>query len=164
MKINLMERACRQVTIVDFIDTKIAALEHRGDPRLIGESVQRFIAWRKRSHLSPSENATFNILYDDPSAVPPEKFRIDIGVAFDREIADNEQGIVCKTIPGGRCAMLRHTGLEDTLSESIRYLVLQWFPSSGESRRDFPIFLQRVRFFPEVPEEETVVDLFLPIL
>jgi len=28
---------------------------------------------------------------------------------------------------------------------------------------DFPIYCQRLSFFPEVPEHETVADLFLPL-
>lgn len=163
MNTNEMERTGEQVTVVDFIETKVAVYEHRGDPRLIGESVQRFIEWRKLNRLSPGEYATFNILHNDPSSLPPEEYRLDIGVAIDREISGSEYGIVGKTIPGGRCAVLRHIGLDDTLGESIRYLVSQWFPSSGEIRRNFPIFLNRVRFFPEVPEEATVIDIFLPI-
>jgi hypothetical protein len=29
--------------------------------------------------------------------------------------------------------------------------------------RDFPIYLQRVKFFPDVPENEAITDVFLPL-
>ncbi|HWQ26539.1 MAG TPA: GyrI-like domain-containing protein [Chlorobaculum sp.] len=151
------------VTIIDFMETRIAVMEHRGDPRLIGNSIRRFIEWRRQNHLPPSASATFNILYDDPAEVAPEKFRIDLCAAVDREINDSEYGIVSGTIPAGRCAVLRHIGTEETLGNSILQLCTQWLPDSGEERRDFPIFLQRVRFFPEMPEIEAVTDIFLPI-
>ena len=152
------------VKLVVFEETRVAALEHRGDPRLIGASGRRFIEWRKQNHLPPRVSATFNILHDDPSATPPEEFRLDICAATDRPVADNPFGVVAKTIPGGRCAVLRHVGSDDTLGETVKYLYSTWLPASGEELRDFPLFLQRVRFFPDVPEHEAVVDVFLPLL
>jgi len=36
-------------------------------------------------------------------------------------------------------------------------------PGSGAELRDFPLYVQRVKFFPEVPEHEAVTDAFLPL-
>ena len=153
-----------QVRIVDFSETKVAVLEHHGDPRLIGDSVSRFIQWRKQNHLPPHLCATFNIAYNNPKKVAPEDFRCDLCAATDRVVADNEFGVVGKTIPDGRCAVLRHIGTDDTLGETVRHLVAEWLPRSGEVRRDFPLFFQRVAFYPFVPEDEAVTDVFLPIV
>ncbi|MEN9517682.1 MAG: hypothetical protein RLZZ381_270, partial [Cyanobacteriota bacterium] len=76
---------------------------------------------------------------------------------------DNSFGVIEKTIPAGRCAVLQHIGNEANLGESITYLYSKWLPSRGEEPRDFPLFLQRVKFFPDVPEHEVVIDLFLPL-
>lgn len=157
------EHRIEDVSIVDFPETRVAALEHRGDPSRVGETVRAFIAWRKASGLSPRTSATFNVFYEDPSSVPPEAFLLDLCAATDRPVAENPEGVVAKTIPGGRCAVLRHVGSEDTLPESIGFLYRTWLPQSGEEPRDFPLFLRRVRFFPDVPEHEAVVDVFLPI-
>jgi AraC family transcriptional regulator len=151
------------VRIVDFAAAHVAAIEHRGDPRRIGDTIRRFIEWRKENDLSPRISATFNIAYDDPEQVPADDFRFDICAATDREIAPNAAGVIAKTIPGGRCAVLRHVGSEDTLPQSIRYLYASWLPSSGEEPRDFPLFMQRVKFFPDVSEHEAVTDIFLPL-
>ena len=67
-----------QVRIIDFSETKVAVFEHRGDPQLIGDSIRKFIEWRKQHHLSPKVSATFNILYDNPAEVAPEAYRLDI--------------------------------------------------------------------------------------
>lgn len=152
-----------EVRIVDFPETIVAALEHRGDPRGLGESVRRFIAWRRQSHLSPRESATFNIVYDNPVDTPPDAFRLDICAAAPKGVAPNTLGIVEKTIAGGRCAVLRHVGSDDALGQRVSYLYAEWLPQSGEEPRDFPLFFQRVRFYPDVPEHEAVTDLFLPI-
>jgi AraC family transcriptional regulator len=58
---------------------------------------------------------------------------------------------------------LRHIGSDDTLEESLYYLFSEWLPQSGETQRDFPLYLQRVKFFPDVPENEAIVDIFLPL-
>lgn len=152
-----------QVRIVDFCDTKVALLPHRGDPQLIGESVRSFIAWRKLNRLPPNVSATFNILHDNPTEVAPEDFRLDLCAAVEREVADNPFGVVGACIPGGRCAVLRHIGPDDQLGAAIAGLYADWLPHSGEELRDFPVYLQRVTFFPDVPENEAVTDIFLPL-
>jgi AraC family transcriptional regulator len=151
------------VKVVDFAETRVAAYEHRGDPKLIGNSVRRFIEWRKQTGQTPRVSATFNVWYDDPVETPPEEFRLDLCAATDRDVAENAFGVVEKSIPAGRCAVLRHVGPEDTLGETATYLYATWLPASGEEPRDFPIFFQRIQFYPDVPEHETVTDIFLPL-
>jgi AraC family transcriptional regulator len=166
LRSNHMKSAkqAEQIKIINFDATKVAAFEHRGDPRLIGDSVRRFIAWRKQNNLPLSVSATFNILYDNPTEVAPEDFHLDLCAATDRDVADSEFGVVGKMIPGGRCAVLRHIGSDDTLGETVSYLYSDWLPQSGEERRDFPMYFQRVKLFPDVPENQAVTDVFLPLL
>lgn len=152
-----------QIRIIDFKETRIAALEHRGDPALIGDSIRKFIEWRKQTGIIPKSNAIFNILYNDPSDVQPEEFRLDIAVATDKEIAPNSVGIRLKYIPSGRCAVLRHKGSDESFGEAISYLYRQWLPHSAQELRDFPLYCQRVSFFPDVSEHEAVTDIFLPL-
>jgi len=125
--------------------------------------VRKFIEWRKQNNLPPRVSATFNLLYDNPDETPPEDYRLDICAATDRRVAENPFGVVEKTIPRGRCAVLRHVGSDDMLGDVLRYLYSTWLPTSGEEPRDFPLYLQRVRFFPDVPEHEAITDVFLPL-
>ena len=66
-------------------------------------------------------------------------------------------------IPGGRCAVLRIVGGADDLESAAAWLYREWLPASGEEPRDFPLYCQRLSFFPDVPENETVTELFLPL-
>ena len=150
------------VELIDFPRTRLAVLEHRGDPRLLGDSIRRFIAWRKANKLPPSQHATFNLLYDNPGETAAEAYRFDLAVATEHPLTP-EHEVIEKWIPAGRCARLRHIGSDDGLASSIHYLYGEWLPASGEQLRDFPLFLQRVRFFPDVPEQEAIVDIFLPL-
>lgn len=151
------------VRIVNFPATRVAVLEHRGDPRRLGDSIRRFIAWRKANQLPPSRSATFNILYDDPDLVPASDFRFDLCAAITVPLAPNTDGIVEKVLPASRCAVLRHIGSDDQLAGSIQALYGEWLLASGEQLGEFPLFLQRVTFFPDVPAHEAIVDVFLPL-
>lgn len=163
MKYMKPENQLAKVTLITFKDTKVAALEHRGDPNLIENSIRKFIEWRKQNNLPPQVSATFNILYDNLSLTSPDDYHFDICASTERDVADNPFGVVEKTIPGGRCALMRHIGSDATLGESITYLDSKWLALSGEEPRDFPLFLHRVSFFPDVPEHEAITDIFLPL-
>lgn len=152
-----------QVNIITTSDIKVAVLEHRGDPDMLDHSIRKFIAWRKQHQLPPGKFATFNIAYHDPETVEAGEYQFDLCVATNMDITGNTIGIVNKIIPGGRCAVLRHLGSDDLLRSSVHYLYSEWLPHSGEELRDFPLYWQRVKFFPDVPEHEAVVDIFLPL-
>jgi AraC family transcriptional regulator len=154
---------CDQVSIDTVQDIPVAVLEHRGDPQRLGDSIRRFIAWRKQNQLPPRSSATFNIFYDDPATTEPAAFRMDLCAAIAHEVQPNDFGIMTKMIPGGRCAVLRHVGSDENLGAALKFLYMQWLPQSGEEPRDFPLYVQRLKFFPEVPEHEAVTDAFLPL-
>lgn len=151
------------VAVVEFPETRVAELVHRGEHERVLETVQRFIGWRRRHRLPPSVSATYNIVYDDPDETPPEAHRFGICAAYDGEVAPNPEGVAAGVIAGGRCARLRHVGSDDTLPDTVRFLYGAWLPASGEALRDAPLFFQRVRSFPDAPEHEAVTDVFLPL-
>jgi AraC family transcriptional regulator len=157
-----VETTAGQVNIVEFERTRVAMLEHRGHLNLLGDSIRKFIEWRKENKLPPKISATFNLVYDNRE-LDPKDHRFDLCAATERAIAPNPQGVIEKVIPGGRCAVVRHIGSDDNIIDVVSYLYSEWLPASGEELRDFPLFFQRVKFFPDVPEHEAVTDVFLPL-
>ncbi len=151
------------VSIIDFPETPVARLSHLGDPATIGDTIRRFIAWRKEAGLPPRLSATFNILHTDPDTAPAVEQRLDLCAATARPVADNPYGVVADIIPAGRCAVIRQTGSPDDLRPAANFLYADWLPRSGEDPRDHPLFAQRISFFPDVPEAEAVTDVFLPL-
>jgi AraC family transcriptional regulator len=151
------------VRVVQFPGARLGLLEHRGTPLRLGESIRTFIEWRKANKLPPHSSATFNLVYNDPEETPPDEFRFGLGAGTDRPIEPNTAGVVEFTIPAGRCALLRHVGSDDQLGRSIWHLYSTWLPGSGEELRDFPLFMQRVTFFPDVPDSEATTDIYLPL-
>jgi AraC family transcriptional regulator len=138
-------------------------MEHRGDPATIHATIQRFIAWRKAHGLGARVGATYNVFHADPRTTPPSDYRLDLCVATSRPLGEDAAGVEAGLIPGGRCAVLRVTGASENLEPAALYLYRDWLPQSGEDARDFPLYCQRVSFFPDVPEHEAVTDLFLPL-
>jgi AraC family transcriptional regulator len=149
------------VTIREVPATRVAIMEHCGDPATLPATLQRFIAWRKAAGLHPSTSPTFNVWRSEWRPASPAEYSVDLCVGTDRPIAG--VGVKAGEIPGGRCAVLRMAGYTDNLEPAALYLCRDWFPASGEEARDFPIYCRRLSFFPAVPEHETVAELLLPL-
>lgn len=151
------------VEITYFYAVKVATFEHKGPPALLGQSIREFIEWRKSNKLSPLVSRTFNLLYDDPKQTKQEDFRFDLCAERKSDVEQNQQGIVTKQIPGGRCARVRHIGTDENIGSVVNYLYDNWLTLSGETLRDFQLFFERVSFFPDVPEHQMITDIYLPI-
>ena len=152
------------VKIVDFKETKVAILEHRGPPERVNNSVMTFIDWRKSNGLSPVKSSrTFGRIYEDPEFTEPEKFRFDICGEVSADIPANPQEVKCGVISGGRCAVIRHLGPHERMGDKIYYLYREWLPGSGEELRDAHLFTHYLNLRPEVAEHELVTDIYLPL-
>ncbi|MBJ6802597.1 AraC family transcriptional regulator [Geomonas propionica] len=152
------------VKIVEFPETRVAVLAHRGAPEKLDDSALRFIEWRKQSGLSPvKQSLTIGIVYDDPSNVEPEQFRFDICGEVSEEVPENPQGVFNSVIPAGRCAVVRHLGSHDRIGDNIYPLFRDWLPKSGEELRDFPLFFNYLNLLPDVAEHELITDIYLPL-
>ncbi len=158
--------ATSTVTIIDLPEIQTACLDHLGPPARIGETIQRFIAWRKIHHLHPSKHATFNIIWCNPEDTPPDAFRMGLAVATNQNLTDQdrETGLSSVTLPAGRYAKLRHIGSDQTLGDSAFALYRDWLPQSGETPGDFPLVFQRIAFYPDVAEHEAITDILLPLI
>ena len=148
--------------MVEFPETRVAAVEHRGPPALEHETARRLIAWRIANRLPPERHASYGVHYTDPWTTTPAEHRVDFCVAFDGEVAPNPQGVVSKVIPGGRCAVARHHGSREHVTAAA-YLYDVWLPASGEAVGDFPIFFHYVNVGPHVREADMLTDVYLPL-
>ena len=122
-----------EVELVSFPETAVAVYEHRAAPSLLGNSIAQFISWRKENGLSPTKSKTFNIIYDDPGVTANANFRFDLACTIKKAAA------------------------------VINFLYHQWLSESSFALRDFPLFLERVSFFPAVTEADSIIDIYLPI-
>jgi AraC family transcriptional regulator len=160
----LSRKLTMQVRIVEFSETRVAALEHRGPPGLVNESVRKFIDWRIQSGQSPlSSSRTFGIPHNNPDTTPAEEFRFDICAEIDEPVAQNVYGVREHVIPGGRCAVVRHTGSTDHIGETIYPIYRDWLPASGEELRDHPLFFHYLSVYPDTPLDQWQTDIYIPL-
>ncbi len=155
-------RMNEHVEIVEFPTTRVACVEYQGpEPRSLSATMQ-LVAWRRANGVPPDRGLTLGVHYSDPRSTPAEEFRLDVCVSYDGEIAPNDHGVVAKTIPGGRCARMRHHGSRNWMPEPD-YLYGQWLPDSGETPRDFPLFFHYVNVGPQVRDADMITDIYLPL-
>jgi AraC family transcriptional regulator len=151
-----------EVKIVEFAETPVAAIDHRGPPELEYESSGRLIQWRMRNGISPESARTFGVHYTNPLTVAPGQHRVDFCVSFSGKVVSNEEGVVAKIIPRLRCAVARHFGSRQ-FNSAAAYLGEVWLPQSGETLGAFPIFFHYVNVGPAVKEQEMITDVYLPL-
>ena len=153
-----------QVQIMEFTEARVAALEHRGPPGLLNESVRKFIDWRMQSGQSPvSSSRTFGIPYGNPDTTPQDAFRFAICGEIHEPVAPNAYGVRELVIPGGRCAVVRHVGSTDHIGETIYPIYRDWLPMSGEELRDQPLFFHYLSAYPETPQDQWQTDIYIPL-
>ncbi|CAD6547976.1 AraC family transcriptional regulator [Paraburkholderia metrosideri] len=161
----LSRKLTMQVRIIDFSETRVAALEHCGPAGLVNESVRKFIDWRKQSGQSPlASSRTFGIPHNNPDTTPAEAFRFDICGEIDEPVAPNDYGVRASVIPGGRCAVVRHTGSTDHVGETIYPIYRDWLPASGQELRDHPLFFHYLSVSQDTPQDQWQTDIYIPLV
>src|SRR5579883_3056137 len=142
--------------------TRLAIVEHRGDPKLIPESVNKLLSWAKAQTISlkPKAGESFGIAYDDPGKTPASEFRLDLGIKVPENIKI-EGEIVEKYLPAGRYAIAIHKGSRNKIGETVYALYRNWVPNSGEELGDLPCVFCYYNFEHEVAETELVTECWL---
>lgn len=161
---HLSRSISMQIRIVEFAETRVAALEHHGAPGLLGESVERFRQWRLHSGQSPvAQSRTFGIPYNNPDTVAEDDFHFAICGEIAEAIMPNTFSVQERVIPAGRCAVIRHAGSPDYIGETLYPLYRDWLPSSNEELRDHPLFFHYLSVYPETPLEQWQTDVYIPL-
>jgi AraC family transcriptional regulator len=150
------------VRIVTAPTRHIALLMHRGAPALLGESLRRFIAWRRAHALPPSRSATFNLIFEDPLDVAPDDWRFGLACECPADVEPGA-GLAAAELEGGRYAVLRVSGGDAELTAALDLLYGDWLPLSGETPREHPLWLERLSFYPDVPETQALSEIWLPL-
>ena len=150
------------VEIIDFPETKVAVLEHRGPPHLEHDTVLRLVEWRIANRLPPDRHRSYGVHYTDPRTTPPDDHRVDFCISVSHDIPPNPQGVVNKIIPATRCARVRHLGSRAHVSAAV-WLYEVWLPRSGETPGKFPIFFHYVNVGPHLQEQDLITDVYLPL-
>ncbi len=151
------------VQIIEFPETKVAAVRHFGPPALEHETVRKLIAWKLEHRLlDPAKYRSFGVHYTDPRSTSPSQHYVDFCLSVEQDVGPNAFGITNAVIPRNRCARARDIGSRSNNQAAV-YLYETWLPQSGESPGNFPIFFHYINVGPNVREEETITDVYLPL-
>ena len=138
---------------------------HQGHPASIGNSIRRFIEFRRAHKLHPSRFATFNLLYDDPQDTGSDAYRFGLALQLSTAQPDLLQApeLSYVELPAGRYARFDHTGPDAQLEPIIRALYTELLPARGWTPADVPLLLERVSFFPDVPAHQAQTRIWLAL-
>lgn len=151
-----------KVIIKEMKGRRLAAKEHRGDPKTMGNTVSQLISWSKAQpmDLKPGPGEAFGFAYDDPKTTPVEDFRHDIAITVPEELKLSSD-VVEKLLPAGRYAVAVHKGSRENIADTVYALYRDWLPKSGEELGDLPCIFSHYNFEHEVAETELVTECWL---
>ena len=127
------------------------------------DTVRKLVAWKiDQRMLDPLRYRSYGVHYTDPRSTKPQDHHVDFCLSVEREVGPNSSGIVNKVIPSNRCALARDVGSRYNNKAAV-YLYQEWLPWSGEVPGNFPMFFHYVNVGPNIPEEEMITDVYLPL-
>lgn len=153
------------VTLRDTTHLRLIALRHQGHYLEIGPVFGRLTAWAAgRGLLSPTTRM-LGIYYSDTHALPPADWKSDACLSISPENPEVEAGsdVRLTDLPGGRHAVLLHKGPYAELHKAYNWLFGTWLPMSGEEPADRPCFEEYLNNPQEVPPEEWLTEISLPL-
>lgn len=152
-----------KVEIRNVKKTRLAVVEHRGDPRQMPDSVNKLVSWAKNQTitLKPTPGESFGFAYDDPKTTDTSQFRFDLGIKVPENLKLEKGVVVEKIIPAGRYAVAMHKGSRNNIGETIYSMYREWLPQSGEQLGDLPCIFCYHNFDHEVAETEALTECWL---
>ncbi|CZI80854.1 AraC family transcriptional regulator [Legionella pneumophila] len=150
-----------KVDIKSIDKIRLAVVEHKGDPKLLGESINKLVSWAKSQsiNLKPRPGEAFALAYDDPKTTPPSEFRIDLGIKVPENL--KLDGVIEKFLPSGRYAVTVHKGSRNNIGDVVYYLYRDWLPNTSEQLGDLPCIFCYYNFDHEVAETELLTECWL---
>ncbi|MGX6641432.1 AraC family transcriptional regulator [Legionella pneumophila] len=154
-------RTDMKVDIKSIDKIRLAVIEHKGDPKLLGESINKLVSWAKSQsiNLKPRAGEAFALAYDDPKTTPPSEFRIDLGIKVPENL--KLDGVIEKFLPSGRYAVTVHKGSRNNIGDVVYYLYRDWLPNTSEQLGDLPCIFCYYNFDHEVAETELLTECWL---
>jgi len=149
--------------LIDYTGCHYAAIRHVGTFDGIGATFDRLSAWM-HSHLPLLLGAPMLVYLDDPRQTPQDQQRCDAAVPVDdsTDLSD-EPDLRLGQLDPGRCAVLRHRGAYSGLDASWETLT-RWVADQGMEPDDSRSVFEEYATNPmEVPEEDWVTVLYLPV-
>jgi AraC family transcriptional regulator len=149
-----------KVEIRELETRRLAVVEHRGDPKSLGNSVNKLVTWAKSQpiNINPSAGDAFGFAYDDPDTTKPEDFRFDLALTIPKSLVIQDPDVLETHLPKGRYAIAVHYGSRSRIGETIYPMLREWLPASGEALGQLPCIFCYQNFDHEVAETELITE------
>ncbi|MEL7215021.1 MAG: AraC family transcriptional regulator [Pseudomonadota bacterium] len=141
---------------------RVAGLPHKGSYLTVGESFEKVAAMMMSRNLFGQTGPMTALYYDDPEAKPVAELDSLVGVVLPEGV-DLPEGWTEDAAAGGRHAVLRYTGHYAALPDVYQWFYGTWLPASGEEPADAPVQEVYLNSPRDVPPEELVTEIHIPL-
>lgn len=149
------------VTIREEPARRLVGLSHTGDYHLIGKKFEAFGALCQTRGLWPQISGVAAVYYDNPAEVAAADLRSFAGAVFSGDAVP--EGMEERHLDSGKVAVLTYKGPYSGISAAYQSLYGNWLPASGEEPADTPCYELYLNNPREVPPEELVTEICLPL-
>jgi AraC family transcriptional regulator len=115
-------------------------------------------------NLFPFAQGMVAVYHDAPGSRPDAELRSHAAVIITDGFPPGIDGLEYFDLPGGRHAIMRHTGPYATLGPAWEWLYGGWLPQSGEEPRDLPPLEYYVNDPRNTPPDQLRTDIRLPLI
>ncbi len=150
------------VTIRDEAAQRLAALPHTGAYHEISRAFQKLSAVMASRDLFGHAGHMVGVFYDDPQSVPVADLRSHAAFQINGS-SDLSAPLEEITLAAGRHAVLTYKGPYAGLPAAYDQLFGVWLPESGQEPADAPSFEVYLNSPMEVPPEDLLTELHLPL-
>ena len=150
------------VHIADQPARHVAAVAHTGPYPEIGGAFAKLSAIISARGLWPSVRGGVAVYYDDPAGVKAQALRSHAGFVLD-EAAELPAALDEVRLRAGPAAVLRFKGPYAGLEAAYGYLYGTWLAQSGREPADAPVYEVYLNGPADVPPEELLTDIVVPL-
>jgi AraC family transcriptional regulator len=141
---------------------RLATVHHVGAYHRISEAFARLGEIAGRSGRFDAKPTMLALYHDDPESTPDAALHSDAALVI-AEGARLPEGLVEQRIPAGRYACTTHVGPYEQLGDVWARFMGHWLPESGERMGPGTSFEIYVNNPMEVPKEQLITELYIPL-
>ena len=150
------------VAITTLPAQRLLCVPHSGSYMGIGKAFEALYGTLFSRNIFQPDMRMIGLFLDDPDLVVEEKLRSFACVTAGADVPA-EAPLVSRMLAGGDYAVLRHKGPYANMGAAYRWLYGTWLPASGRSIRDEVMFEAYLNNPREVPPNELLTEICLPL-
>lgn len=158
-----MEHIIMNINIVERPQAIVYGLHHKGPYIEIAPVFEQVWQFVREHQLATQVKAGLGIYYSDPLSTKPEECLADVCIQLEGKLPEDMSPLQKIEIAAGRFACYRHIGPYNAVQQVYSMIYSQWLPKSGYEAADKPPFEIYVNNPRELPPEEWITDIYIPI-